>query len=94
MTPIEMALARIQRKPDDPASHVLSSLLIALDTGEAFNFKHLSVLSYKDFTFALEIMRDWRLEEMRVKQGDLSSVVNKPENCFSVWSEIRARAFA
>jgi hypothetical protein len=94
MTPIETALATIQKNPEHPTSLVLSSLLIALDTGEAFNFKQLSALSYKDFAFALEIMRDWRLEEMRVKQGQLSSAVNRPQNCFSVWSELRARAMA
>ncbi len=93
MTAIEVALARIQKNPDDLSSSVLSSLLVALDTGEAFSFKQLNVLGYKDFTFALEVMSDWRLEQMRVKQGELTSVVRKPENCFSVWSAMRARIF-
>ncbi len=95
MTPISSALARIQKEPDHPASNVLSSLLIALDTGEAISLKQLyNVLDYRDFTLALEVMRDWRLEEMRVKRGELSSALTEPGSCLSIWSKLRERAFA
>ncbi len=70
MNPIDAALAKVQKNPDHPSSKVLYSLLVALDTGEPFSFKQLyKVLDYNDFTLALGVMREWRLEEMRCKKG-------------------------
>ena len=95
MNPIETALSRIQKDPDHPSSKVLCSLLLALDTGESFSLKQLyNVLSYKDFHLSLEVMREWRLEEMRVKKGELTQAVTHPASCLSIWSRLRENAFA
>ncbi len=94
MNPIDAALAKVQKNPDHPSSKVLCSLLVALDTGEPFSFKQLyKVLDYNDFTLALGVMREWRLEEMRCKKGQLSSAAGRPESCYLTWSKFREEAF-
>jgi|APDOM4702015191_1054821.scaffolds.fasta_scaffold365668_2 hypothetical protein len=94
MSPIELALARIQKDPDHSSSKVLCSLLIALDSGEGFSFRQFNALDYNDFVLAMEALRDWRLEERRVKQGELSAAAAIPESCCSVWRQLREDAYA
>ena len=95
MNPIDTVLAKVQKNPDRPSSKVLCSLLVALDTGEPFSFKQLyNALDYNDFTLALGAMREWRLEEMRCKKGQLSSAAERPESCFLAWSKFREEVFA
>jgi hypothetical protein len=94
MSPIESALDRIQRDPAHSASKVLRSLLTSLDSGEGFSFKQFNALNYNDFVLAMEALRDWRLEERRVKQGELSAVAAKPDSCCSVWRKLREDAYA
>ncbi len=94
MNPINTVLARIQKHPDRPSSEVLCSLLVALDTGEPFNFKQLyNVLNYEEFTLAISVMGEWRLEERYVKKGELSSAASEPMRCLSIWSKLREDAF-
>lgn len=94
MNPIEVALEKIQRAPDKATSKVLCDLLTSLDSGEPFRFQQMyNLLDYKDFTLALEVMRAWRLEEMRVTRGQLSDAVTQPENCFAAWVKLRQQAF-
>lgn len=94
MNPIEVVLDKIQRAPEKSSSKALCDLLIALDTGEPFSFKQLySLLDYKEFSLALEVMRAWRLEEMRVTQGQLSGAVMQPESCFVAWRQFRQKDF-
>lgn len=94
MNPIEVALDKIQRAPGKVASKVLCDLMTALDTGGPFSFKQLfSVLDYKDFSLALEVIRAWRLEEMRVQPGQLTHAVTQPESCFAAWTKLREKDY-
>lgn len=94
MNPIEVVLDKIQRAPEKPSSKALCDLLTALDTGELFSFKQLyNLLDYKEFSLALEVMRAWRLEEMRVTQGQLSGAVMQPESCYAAWHRMRQKDF-
>lgn len=47
---------------DDPASLVLIRLVKSLCLNENFNLSEIYELSYDDFEFALDIMKDWRLD--------------------------------
>lgn len=94
MNPIEEVLRRIQDSPDKPASKVFRDLLIALDLGQSFPLKQMyNLLDYKEFVLALDVMRAWRLEEMRVKQGALSDVVTQSATCAETWYQQRQRDF-
>lgn len=94
MNPIETVLRKIQMEPGKPSTNVLCELLTALDTGKPFHFTDMyALLDYKDFTLALEVIRAWRLEEMRVTKGQLSSVVARPESCFAQWVAFREADF-
>ena len=47
---------------DDPANLVLIRLVKSLCLNENFNLSEIYELSYDDFEFALDIMKDWRLD--------------------------------
>ena len=47
---------------DAPANLVLIRLVKSLCLNENFNLSEIYELSYEDFEFALDIMKDWRLD--------------------------------
>ncbi len=52
----------IRKRPDAPESKVLLELAVALETGGPFLFSKLYELNHGEFTLAMGMMDDWRLD--------------------------------
>jgi hypothetical protein len=75
MDALHTALNRIRTDPSHPTARTLSSLIRALDSGEQFDLNALYQLNYKDFTLAVDLMRQWRLDSFRYERGWASKAV-------------------
>lgn len=69
MDALHAAISKIRLDPTHPTSRALSALIIALDSGERFDLTHLYQLNYKDFSLAVELMKQWRLDSFRYERG-------------------------
>jgi hypothetical protein len=69
MDALHAAISKIRLDPTHPTARTLSSLIISLDSGERFDLNHLYQLGYKDFTLAVELMKQWRLDSFRYERG-------------------------
>ena len=62
MRAIKVARRLIENDPLSPAAKVLAELVTALESDTPFSIKELYTLEEPDFTLALKILRDWRLD--------------------------------
>ena len=75
MLAVKKARKLIQTDPESAGAKTLSSLVIALESNEAFPLGQLYALSYPQFELALEILAEWRLDRhysSKVRLLDLS----------------------
>ncbi|MBT9463058.1 hypothetical protein [Hydrogenophaga sp.] len=61
----------IQTNPESPSAKVLSALVIALESNQAFPLNQLYTLNYSQFELALEILSEWRLDRYYSSKGRL-----------------------
>lgn len=78
MNALSEAIKKIQAHPDQPTSSTLSNLIRALDANESFDLQRLYQLNYGDFSLAMEILRQWRLDSYRYERGALSKAATDP----------------
>ena len=69
MDALHAAISKIRLDPTHPTARTLSALVISLDSGERFDLNDLYRLNYKDFSLAVELMRQWRLDSFRYERG-------------------------
>jgi hypothetical protein len=69
MDALHAAISKIRLDPTHPTARTLSALIIALDSGERFDLNELYRLNYKDFSLAVELMKQWRLDSFRYERG-------------------------
>ena len=62
MQALKKARKLIEKKPQKPSALVLSRLILALESESLFNLSELYQLDYDDFSLAMDIMKDWRLD--------------------------------
>lgn len=75
MRAIKKARKLIEKDPTSQVATVLSKLILALETGNAFSFHPMYELSINDFDLAIEVIKDWRLDryyEGKVKAIDVA----------------------
>lgn len=71
MLAVKKARKLIQTNPDSPNAKVLSALVIALESNQAFPLNQLYTLSFSQFELALEILSEWRLDRYYSSKGRL-----------------------
>lgn len=70
----------IEHKSEKASAQVLSKLILALESETPFNLSALYQLDYDDFTLAIELMKDWRLDRYYTSKAvllDLSMQVEQ-----------------
>lgn len=78
MLAIKKARKFIQANPEDPASKVISALVLALESAGQISVAQLYELDNDQFELALEILSEWRLDRHYASKSrllDLSSQV-------------------
>ena len=62
MQALKKARKLIENKPQKTSSQVFSKLILALESESMFNLADLYQLDFDDFSLAMDIMKDWRLD--------------------------------
>ena len=74
MRAIKVARRLIETDPLSPSAKVISALVTALETESAFSIKDLYTLDETEFTLALKILRDWRLDRYYLGKAKMFDV--------------------
>lgn len=80
MLAIKKARKFIQANPKDPASLIISALVLALESEGHISVAQLYELSNDKFELAMEILSEWRLDRhyaSKLRLLDLSSQVHE-----------------
>ena len=77
MDALHAAIKRIHARPDDLSS-TFSDLLKSLDSGEQFDLTKLYRLNYADFSLAMSVLKEWRLDSFRYEPGIVSRAAADP----------------
>jgi hypothetical protein len=77
MDALHAAIKRIHARPDDLSS-TFSDLLKALDSGDQFDVTKLYQLNYADFSLAMSVLKEWRLDSFRYERGVVSRAAADP----------------
>ena len=80
MDALREAIARIQSDPYNATSSTLSEMItcLDLDAGAKFQISKLYQLNYSDFSLAIEILKQWRLDSYRYERGLLARAAADP----------------
>ena len=62
MQALKKARKLIENKPQKTSAQVFSKLILALESESMFNLADLYQLDFDDFSLAMDIMKDWRLD--------------------------------
>ena len=78
MDALHEAIKKIHARPEDASSSTLSELISSLDSGERFDLKKLYELNYSDFSLAMNVLRQWRLDGYYYERGTLMKAARDP----------------
>ncbi|HTS52590.1 MAG TPA: hypothetical protein VMH26_04895 [Burkholderiales bacterium] len=78
MDALHEAIKKIHARPDDASSSTLYELIRSLDSGERFDLNKLYQLNYSDFSLAMNILRQWRLDSYCYERGTLIKAAGDP----------------
>ena len=78
MDVLHRVIRKIHTDPTHPTSRTLRALIKSLDAGEQFDINQLYDLNYSDFTLAMELMKQWRLDSFRYERGWASRAASDP----------------
>ena len=84
MDALHEAIKKIHAQPQDPTSSTFSDLLKSLDSGEQFDLNKLYQLNYSDFSLAMNILKQWRLDSYRYERGTLMKAAGDPSSKLDV----------
>lgn len=62
MRALKKARKLIEKDPQSQSSKVLSSLVVALESGAAFDLQSLYQIDFDDFELAMDVLKEWRLD--------------------------------
>ncbi|VWX61346.1 conserved hypothetical protein [Burkholderiales bacterium 8X] len=80
MNAIKAARKLIAADPTHESARILASLVLALESERSFELSTLYQLDYKSFQIAIEILKDWRLDQYyagKSKLYDLSMQISE-----------------
>lgn len=78
MQALKNARKLIEQQPSSEKARILSSMLLALESEEAYPLTDLYRLDYEDFGLAMQLLAEWRLDRYYTTKAvllDLSSQV-------------------
>jgi hypothetical protein len=78
MDALREAITKIQSDPGNATSVTLGDLITCLDAGVEFQIGKLYLLNYSDFSLAIEILKQWRLDSYRYERGLLARAAADP----------------
>jgi len=78
MDALHEAIKKIRSNPSDPTASTLGEMIKSLDSGEWFDLNKLYVLNYADFSLAMGILKQWRLDSYRYERGLLRKAMEDP----------------
>ena len=78
MDALQETIKKVRSKPDDASSRALSDLMKALDSGEPYELNRLYQLNYSDFSLAMGLLKQWRLDSYRFERGTLMKAASDP----------------
>jgi len=78
MDALHRVLKRIHADPMHPTAQTFSALIKSLDAGGQFDLNQLYDLNYSDFTVAMDLLRQWRLDTYRYERGWATSATADP----------------
>lgn len=84
MDALQEALKRIRSNPTEATSSTLCDLIKSLDSGVSFDLSKLYALNYSDFSLAISILKQWRLDSYRYERGVLRKAVEDPSSKLDV----------
>ena len=65
---------KILQSPEDPQLVALSNLIVSLEGDTAYDIKNLYDLDYRNFDYAIEIIKEWRLNRYTFGKAKLFDV--------------------
>lgn len=78
MDALHAAIDKIHTLRDDGIASTFSALLKSLDSGEHFDLARLYQLNYADFSLALSVLKEWRLDSYRYEPGAVTRAAQDP----------------
>jgi len=78
MDALHAAIDKIHSRPDDTIASTFFDLLKSLDSGERFDLTKLYQLNYADFSLAMNVLKQWRLDSFRYEPGAVSRAAADP----------------
>jgi hypothetical protein len=78
MDALHQAIKKIHAQPQHPTSSTLADLIGALDSSQQFDLNRLYQLNYADFSLAMDILKQWRLDSYRYERGALKKAASDP----------------
>jgi hypothetical protein len=78
MDALHEAIKKIHSRPEDASSSTLCELIRSLDSGERFDLNRLYQLNYSDFSLAMNMMKQWRLDSYCYERGTLMKAATDP----------------
>ena|SRR5690348_1068913 len=78
MDALHAAIDKIHSQLDDAIATTFSDLLKSLDSGERFDLTKLYELNYADFSLAMSVLKQWRLDAFRYERGAVARAAVDP----------------
>ena len=78
MDALHEAIKKIHAQPGESTSTTFAELIKSLDSGDLFDLSKLYRLNYSEFSLAMDILRQWRLDSYRYERGALAKAASDP----------------
>ena len=78
MDALREAMKKIHADPENTIARAFSDLITSLDSGGGFDLSRLYQLNYSDFSLAMTILQQWRLDSYRYERGALAKAATDP----------------
>jgi hypothetical protein len=76
MDAMREAIKKIHAEPEHATSRTLSDLIRSLDSGGQFDLNRLYQLNYSDFSLAMTLLQQWRLDSYCYERGTLAKAAS------------------
>jgi hypothetical protein len=76
MDAMREAIKKIHAEPEHVVSRTLSDLITSLDSGGQFDLNRLYQLNYSDFSLAMSLLQQWRLDSYCYERGTLAKAAS------------------
>jgi len=80
MLSIKKAKKLIQANPTSDLSKILAKLVLSLESDVNFQVQELYELNYDEFEFAIEILREWRIDQYYMSKAKVFDAAFHAQN--------------